>query len=151
MRKIAAAVILSVLWGQSAAFAYTDQITVKAPEAWEAAKEVLKPRGVKKIDEENYIIETKWVTDRVVRSRGMLKQFASQTYERRYRFRVKVTQRDYDTEIEVKGTFQERPHETNSSILMWQSYRPEGIDYDVERQVFMQILNRLELARSSSR
>ncbi len=131
-----------------ALYAYTDQITVKAEEAWKMTLEVLSPRGISKQDDKNYVLETKWVTDRVTRSRGLLKNIAKQTYERRYRLKVKVTQRDYDTEIEIRGTFQERPYEQNSSILLWKKYRPEGIDYDLERQTFMQILNRLALARN---
>lgn len=128
--------------------AYTDQVTVKADEAWAAALEVLKPKGFEKIDERNYTVETKWTQDRVIRSRGILKNIASQSYERRYRLTVKVIQRDYDTEIEVRGKFQERPVETNQHLILWRKYRPEGSDYDIERQVFMQILNRLQLNRT---
>ena len=106
-----------------------------------------KVHGFKKRDEKNHTLETNWVTDRVVRSRGLLKQFTSKTYDRRYRIVVKITQRDYDSEIQINGVFQERAVENNQQLILWQKYKPEGMDYDIERHTFMQILNRLELAR----
>lgn len=130
------------------AFAYTDQVTVKAEEVWAAAKDVVKQKKFEKIDEKNMVLETKWTQDRVIRSRGLLKGIASQSYERRYRITIKVVQRDYDTEVTVIGKFQERPVETNQHLILWRKYRPEGSDFDIERQTFMQILNRLQLNRT---
>ncbi len=128
--------------------AYTDQITASPQEIWKAAQEVLKPRGFKKVDEKNLILETKWSVDRVTRSRGLLKSVnAKQSYERRHRLMVKIRKRDYDTELEIRGVFMERPVETNQLLISWSKYKPEGQDYDLERQAFMQILNRLEIAR----
>lgn len=147
MKKRLYFLILMICFSSGKIHAYTDQITVKTEEAWAAAQTVLKSKGFQRIDEKNLTLESKWITDRVVRSRGLFKKFASQTYERRYRLTVKITRRDYDTEIEVTGKFQERPVETNQHLILWRKYRPEGSDYDIERQTFMQILNRLELAR----
>ena len=149
MRKILFGLFLSLLFCAGTAQAYLDEVTVKAEEAWGAAQEVLKVHGFKKLDEKHFTLETNWVTDRVVRSRGALKNFTSKTYDRRYRIVMKITQREYDSQIQITGVFQERPVENNQSLYLWQKYKPEGMDYDIERQVFMQILNRLELARTN--
>ncbi len=135
---------------QKTAAAYTDQITVKADEAWRAALEVVKSYGLHKMDARKKFLETDWVQDTVVRKgKWVFKGIFSKTYERRYRLSVRVTQRDYDSEIEVRGNFQERSKEPNSYLFSWQKVKPDGDDLDVERVVFMRILNRLELARSS--
>lgn len=128
--------------------AYMDQVTVKAPEAWEAAKEVFRKTGFKKIDEKKYRFETKWIEDEVTRSRGLLKGIASQKYQRRYRISVEIRQREYDSEIEIHGTFQERPLNINQQYLMtWQTVHPETEDYEVERQGFMRILGQLQFMK----
>jgi uncharacterized lipoprotein len=146
--------ILAILlfWGfQAPAWAYTDQVTVKAEEAWQAAQEVLKQSGLKKVDETKKTLETKWIHDRVVRrGKGVFKNITSQTYDRRYRLTVRIVQRPFDTEIEVKGFFQERPVTGNPNHLLWKKVRPQIDDLDVERTFFMRILNRLELARANA-
>jgi hypothetical protein len=132
-------------------FAYTDQITVKVEEAWSAAEEVLKPYGFHKIDPEAKTLETKWMKDRIVRKgKGVFKNLTSATYERRYRLKVKINPRAFDTEIEVRGVFQERPLAPNSNIFLWKKVRPRTEDFDVERNIFMRILNRLELNRRAA-
>ncbi len=140
-----------LLFCTASAHAYTDQITVKAGEAWQAALDVLKPYGFHKTDAKNYTLETNWISDQVVRKgKWLLKNVASKTYDRRYRITLKVLQRDYDTEIEIRGKFQERPHEMNSQLILWTSVKPESEDFDAERAIFMRILSRLELARSKA-
>lgn len=146
MKKILLILSFALLPVCQPLYAYTDQITVKADEAWTAVQEVLKNR-IQKIDQEKKVLETKWKTDMVRRARGPLKEYMSRTVDRRYRFKVTVTQRDYDSEIEIRGSFQERPHEPNSYVLAWEKVKPETEDFDVERALFMQILNRIELAR----
>ena len=144
------AVFLLSFWGLGTGYAYVDQVNVKAEEVWAAAQEVLKTYGFKKVDAQARRLETKWITDRVVRSRGLLKKYASKTYERRYQIIVTVQQRDYDSEVSVRGVFQERPLENKQQLYLWKKYKPESADYDIERQTFMSILNRLELSRNGS-
>ena len=127
-------------------FAYTDQITVKSEEAWQAVQDVLKNQ-IKTIDHNAKTLETKWVQDTIKRSRGPFKAYTSKTVDRRYQLKIKLVQRPYDTEIEIRGVFQERPHELEYHQLSWQKIHPEMADFDIERRVFMQILNRLELSR----
>lgn len=132
------------------AFAYTDQITVKADEAWQVAQEVLKVNGLDKVDHDNKTLRTKWVEDRVVRrGKGVLKKITSVTMQRRYRMTVRVIQRPFDTEIEVKGDFQERTLGVNQTSYSWKKIRTKSDDFDLERAVFMRILNRLEIARTN--
>ena len=136
---------------QKTGLAYTDQITVKAEEAWTAALDVVKPYGLHKTDAKKKLIETDWVHDTVVRKgKWLFKGVFSKTYERRYRLSLRIMQRDYDTEIEVRGNFQERPKEVQSNLFMWQKVKPDADDLDVERAVFMRILSRLELARTAT-
>jgi hypothetical protein len=131
-------------------FAYTDQITVKADEAWQAAQEVLKTSGFHKLDHKTKTLQTKWIQDRVVRKgKGVLKNFTSETVERRYRLTVRVIQRDFDTEIDIRGSFQERTMGNNHTSISWKKVRTQSEDLDIERAIFMRILNRLELARTS--
>jgi uncharacterized lipoprotein len=129
--------------------AYTDQITVKAPDAWQAALKVLKPYGIKKEDPEKMVIETVWIKDTVVRSRGFLKKISGKYYERRYKLNVSITQRDYDTEIHVHGRYQLRPLDARSDLLLWKKIKPTAADYQIEQDVFMNILKTLEIARNS--
>ena len=133
-----------------AVFAYTDQITVKAPEAWQAALKVIKPYGIKKEDPEKMTIETKWVRDTVVRSRGVLKKLTGKHYQRRYKLKVFITQRDYDTEIQVAGRYQIRALDTHSDLILWQKIKPTAADYQIEQDIFMDILRTLELARGET-
>ena len=134
----------------SAVWAYTDQITVKADEAWQAAQEVLKIHGFHKVDAASKTLQTKWIQDRVVRKgKWVLKNVASQTYERRYRLTVTVVQRAFDTELQIRGTFNERPITSAAVPLSWKKVHPKSEDFDVERAIFMRILNRLEIARTN--
>lgn len=138
-----------LLAGAPSIFAYTDQITVKAPEAWQAALKVMKPYGIKKEDPEKMTIETVWVKDTVVRSRGFLKKITGKHYERRYKLNVTITQRDYDTEIYIHGRYQLRPLDTRSDLLLWNKIKPTAADYQIEQDIFMNILKTLEIARNS--
>ena len=149
-REIGALLVwVGLLMMPSSGWAYTDQITVKAEEAWQVAQNVLKSTGFKKLDPEKKVLETQWVHDRVLRKgKGLLKLIASQTYDRRYRLRVRVTQRAFDSEIEIRGTFQERPMGPVSSKLSWKQVRPQTEDFDIERALFMRILNHLQMARN---
>ena len=134
----------------SALWAYTDQITVKSDEAWQAAQEVLKPSGIDKLDPATKTIRTKWTHDRVVRKgKGVFKNIASVTMERRYRMTVHVIQRPFDTEIEVRGDFQERTMGVNQTSYTWTKVKTKSEDFDLERATFMRILNRLEIARTN--
>ena len=141
---------MSTLAGISSAFAYTDQITVKADEAWQAAQEVLKKDGFDHLDSESKTLRTKWIYDQVVRKgKGPLKKITSVTMERRYRMSVHVVQRPFDTEIEVRGNFQERTMGNNRTSISWKKVRTKSEDFDLERAIFMRILNRLEIARTN--
>lgn len=150
MKRAGVLLWIVLLSGIPAAFSYTDQITVKAPEAWQAALKVIKPYGIKREDPEKMIIETKWVKDVVVRSRGILKKLTGKHYERRYKLTIFITQRDYDTEIRVAGRYQIRPLDTHSNLMLWKKIKPTAADYQIEQDIFMDILKTLELARGET-
>ncbi len=149
MRKVLLVMLFVVFAGMSSLDAYTDQITVKAPEAWQVALKIMKPYGIKKEDPKTMTIETKWIKDTVVRSRGPLKKLTGKYYERRYRLKVSVTQRDYDTEIQIKGRYQIRSLDTRSNLILWETIKPTAQDYQIEQDIFMNILKTLEVARNS--
>lgn len=131
------------------AFAYTDQITVKADEAWAAVLRVFENQKLRKMDPQKMFLQTKWVEDEVVRrGPGILKNYTSQTYDRRYRLSIQVVQREYDTEIQIKGSFQQRTMSPNN-VVSWKRVKPKTEDFDIERATFMRILSRIELTRNS--
>lgn len=149
IKKFSSFVLAAILTGTPGIFAYTDQLTVKAPEAWQAALKVMKPYGIHKEDPEKMTIETKWVRDTVVRSRGrgVLKKLTGKHYERRYKLNLTITQRDYDTEIHVAGRYQVRSLDTHSNLMLWKKIKPTAADYQIEQDVFMNILKTIELTR----
>ena len=128
--------------------AYSDEISAPVEEVWQAVQETLKPYGMKKIDPQKNEIESRWIQDRVKRSRGILKAVASQIYTRRYRLKIRLKPLAHLTGVEVRGRFEERPLDSPPSGK-WRRYKLQAVDYDIERDFFMQILKGLEIHRQN--
>ena len=144
--------ILIILWavfgGAGPLFAYSDEISAPLEEVWQAVQETLAPYGIKKIKPHTNEIESRWIKDRVKRSRGLLKNVASQLYERRYRLKIRLNQAGGLTSVAIRGTFEEKPYDSPPAVH-WQSYKLESSDYDAERNFFMQILKTLQSRRQN--
>ena len=130
--------------------AYSDKIAVPIEEVWQAANEALAPYGVRRVNEEKKHIESDWMEDRVLRSRGLLKNIAAKLYQRRYRIRIQLApEEDYATQVKIEGIFQERPLDAKP-ILSWRTVKRETADYKVEYDFFTKVLKQLETHRTPS-
>jgi hypothetical protein len=131
---------------QSASARYADEIAVSQDEVWKAAKEALKPFGLRKVDEGKHTLETNWIHDKVKRRNRLLKNIPNLEYDRRYRMKIKFQDRAGDTLVEINGVFQQRyPHHEQKT---WQTVKPEIEDMDLEQEIFMKILNQLAHSRN---
>jgi hypothetical protein len=142
---------LLAVFSQPSLEAYTDAILASPDEIWKAAEEVLEPYGIHKSDAQKYFLETRWIEDRVPRKRNLLPVIqlsarVKQTFERRYRIKVQISEVGNETQITIKGKFQDRPlaiHPQNR----WRPAKPQFEDFDAERQIFYKILRQLEINR----
>ncbi len=135
--------------GESFLFAYSDEISAPLEEVWQGVQETLKPYGIKNMNRDQGEIQSRWIQDRVKRSRGLLRKIASQIYARRYRLKVRLKPAAYLTTIEIRGTFEERPLDSPPAA-QWRNYELQPVDYDVERDFFMQLLKTLEGRRQNA-
>lgn len=129
-------------------FAYSDEISAPLEEVWQGVQEAMKPYGIKKMDRDKNEIQSRWIEDRVKRSRGLLKRVASQLYARRYRLKVRLKPLAHLTAVNVRGTFEERPLDSAPAVH-WRSYKLQSSDYEVERDFFMQLLKTLQSRRQN--
>lgn len=127
---------------------YTDEIAISADEVWPAAKEALKYSGVKKVNEEKKTFETKWTQDTVRQSSGLLKSYVKDEYDRRYRYKVAITDRYGDTVVTVKAVFQKK--RKGLQQYSWRLVKPTADDLDVEQDAFMKILAQIEKTRAQA-
>ena len=122
---------------------YSDDVIVHMDSGWKAAQNVAKPTGIKKADEKKHKLETHWTEDQVVRRSGPLKKWTSQTYRRRFRYTIQLTQQHELLHFEILGEFEQKPAQSPPQAP-WRKAPPFSEDYDVERSVFMQILGELQ-------
>lgn len=149
-RSAALAIALFLFAAHPPAWAvYKDEIAVSQDEVWKAVLDTFKPLGIRKTDEQKKELETKWITDKVVKSSGLLKRIAKEEYVRRYRFKVRLHDRSGDTAVEIRGIFQQK-HANAGSQVSWSLIKPTLEDLDVERDYFMKILATLGRNRSES-
>ncbi len=141
--KVGFLIVVSLLFCQFAQAEYSDEIGAPADEIWTAAHEALKSYGFRKEDKKNWEMETRWTEDRVKRSGGLLKKFASQVYERRYRMKIHLLRKGDVTYLSVRGVFEIKPMHTGIAIS-WQKVRAQTPDYQMEQDFFMKILRQLE-------
>ena len=129
------------------AFAYSDHIGVSTDEVWQAAVQVFKPYGIHRSDESKKNLETNWMQDQVVRSRGLLKKIAKARYDRRYRLKFRVSEKAGGADVEIKGVFEEKPVDIGFSVPWKRVGGVEIDDADIEQDFFMKILRRMEKNR----
>lgn len=127
---------------------YTDEIAISMDEVWPAAKESFKASGLKKVNEEKKTFETKWTYDTVTQSVGPLKSFTKDELDRRYRYKVAITERFGDTLVTVKAVFQKRRR--GLIQYTWRLSKATADDLDVERDAFMKILAQIERTRNEA-
>ena len=141
---------LALFLGVGPLMAYTDKMAVETPEVWKAVQAVAAPYGVRKADSKKYEIETRWIQDLVVRSRGLWKKLGTgENMQRRYRVKIRLKEEPYATEVGIHGVFQERSYGSGPAIP-WRNIKPESEDYAVERDFFFKILKQLETTRKQN-
>ena len=131
----------------SSAFAYTDDVQAGIEDVWQAARKVLEPVGIKKMDEKKRKMESRWVEDEVVRRNELFKGVMSQVYLRHYRIKISLTESGDNVQIEVKGNFEEKPKQS-AAAAPWRKLKMQMQDYDIERAYFMRVLAQLAKDRS---
>ncbi|MBI3316549.1 MAG: hypothetical protein HYZ85_00900 [Candidatus Omnitrophica bacterium] len=122
---------------------YSDELgAVKVEELSPAVHAALSSYGLKKADFDRGVFETRWIKDKVSRSKGLFKSMTSEVYERRYRLKVELLPEPYATKVEVRALFQYRPDASRPTVS-WRTDRPMASELELERQCFMKILNHL--------
>lgn len=120
-------------------FAYTDDVRAGIEEVWDAACKVMQPMGIKKKDEKNRKLQSRWAQDEVERRNELFRGITSQIYRRRYRMKVSLTEAGGNVQVSVKGDFEEQPKQSPVTAP-WRKLKPQMIDYDLERAFFMRVL-----------
>jgi hypothetical protein len=150
MRKLLAGLwLLGFLFPAPGWAVYSDELGVPVEEVWQAALIALKPSGIRKADFDKKVIETKWVEDRVVRSRGLLKKVTGENILRRSKFKVTFKTVGIATEIRIEGVFRDKPHSTGP-MVSWRKVKPELQDIKLEQALFFKILKALEELKRKS-
>ena len=130
---------------------YYDQVAVPSDEIFEAARQVLDASyGIQKADSHKKSLQSQWYEDRVVRSRGLLKKFTQKAYHRRYRIHIQLKDTPEGTDVKVKGAFQEKSNDAPPGVP-WRPVKTEGIDLQIEREIFSKILTQMEEIRMKAR
>ncbi len=149
MKKLALILLAGVLISAPSGFAlYSDEIAVSLDEVWPATKEALRPFRLKKIDENKKTFETNWTYDTVKESSGLLKNYIHDEFDRRYRYKVSMTDRYGDTHVVIKAVFQKRRRGLEQ--YSWRLVKGRADDLDVERDAFMKILKQMQKQRSEA-
>ena len=130
-------------------WAYTDEINAKVEDVWKAAQEIFEPIGIHKKNEKKKTLESIWIQDDVVRSRGWLKKLDKQHFRRRYKIRGKFKQAYDFVKVEISLNVQDLP-QSGVRENMWRSVKPDYQDYQIEKETFMKILMRVEEYRKQS-
>lgn len=146
MKAFTLCAIVAFVFIPSSYAAYTESIAVPIEEAWQAASEVLKTQGIEHADPKKHELVSRWITDQVVRRRGIFKKIMSQEYERRYRLKMTLREKFPATEIKIRGTFEEKPVHS-PLITPWSKLKPSSSEFEIERLYFMKILQQLEVSR----
>ena len=127
---------------------YFDQVAIPQGEIWQAAYRVLEPYGIKKADPVKGVIETKWVEDKVRRSKtGFFHDILKQQYFRRYRLKLSLKEAMGLTDVQLRGSFQIRS--TSGPMTAWRTTKTTGVDHQLEREVFFKILTQIENSRKN--
>lgn len=126
---------LKPCWG----LAYTDNILASKEEVWDAAVEVMAEKGIESKDFEKGKIKSKWVEDLVVRRNKLAKSILKATYKRRSRYQVFIEEMGVETVLQVKGSYQFKPSNTDFRVL-WKTLKPSYDDRLTEQEIFYDVL-----------
>ena len=119
--------------------AYDDDVQAGIEDVWQSACKLIQPIGIKKMDEKNKKLESKWTEDQIVQRNSLLKDITSQAYRRRYRMKISLREAGDNVHIEVRGEFEKKPVESPPQAP-WRKLKKQMEDYDLERDFFMRIL-----------
>lgn len=127
---------------------FGDQIHASESEVWEAAAKVFKPYGVYK-QKKYKKLTTRWNEDQVSRRRGLLRNYRKQSYDRRYRIHMELKEEHNFTHTSIKIEAQEKPFGSIRE-LMWRKAKTDYQEEQMEKEIFMKIINELSTVRKSS-
>ena len=88
-------------------------------------------------------LETKWKEDRVVRANKLTRGFFKESYIRRTRYKIFLTETGGLSEVSIKGKHQFKNPDAGIKAL-WKTFKPNSEDKEMERSLFFQILRRVE-------
>ena len=124
-------------------WAYIDQVQAPADEVWLAVHQTGSSLGIKKENEAKRELETKWKEDRVVRANKLTRGFFKESYIRRTRYKILLTETGGLSEVSIKGKHQFKNPDAGIKAL-WKTFKPNSEDKEMERSLFFQILRRVE-------
>lgn len=136
------ATIVLMMGFTSSLFAFTDEIAAEPAKVWEAAKQAMTEYGLGKVKEDKLYLESGWIMDRVEKRIGFLSRFSMKKVKRRYRLKVQVTPVEYGGKVDVTGFYQIQT-DTGQSNLSWRRYKTDHNEYQIERALFMKIIDHL--------
>ena len=132
---------------QPARAEYIDEIHAPVEEVWETALQVLKPYGIHKKKEKSHFVETKWAEDTVSRRYGRFMKFKKQSFTRRYKIQMRMSQ-DYDfVRVQTKLKSEEKPFNSVRDTG-WKKSQPDYQEYLLEKEAFMKVVRRIESNRN---
>jgi hypothetical protein len=126
--------------------AYQEEIGVMPDEIWKALHDLLGAGGIEREDAAKWEMDTAWKDDVVRRGRGFLKAFIKSRYDRRYRFHIRLAEKQYATVVFIRGIFREKPSNSHPSV-QWQTIQPESEDYGAELEFFKSLIAQLSKNR----
>lgn len=135
--------LLSLMAFSPRGWAYVDQLQAPADEVWLAVHQTAVPLGIKKENEAKRELETKWKEDRVVRKDKLSRGIFKQSYKRRTRYKIFLTETDGLSEVSIKAKYQFKNPDAGINGL-WKTFKPDSEDKEMERALFFQILRRVE-------
>lgn len=138
------------------AYGYLDEVLTSPAEVWDAAVTLLeREEGIKSQDRDKGVLTSEWMEDTVRKEKRMFpsmvgvdKTLAS-TVRRRSRMRIQLTETATGTQIQITGKFQEKPLTGPPHQVRWEKIKPDTEDYDLERQLFFEILEEISRKRTA--
>jgi len=126
-----------------------EEVGAKAPEVFDAAVSILEPKGFRVRDDKNYVLETDWIEDSVMREKSQYFFKTKIRYLRQYRYRLTLKPWPRYTEITVQ-TYLRYKHASASPQTVWRSLKSDRQDYELGRDLFRSILAEMERRRANA-
>lgn len=127
---------------------FYEEVGAQSQEVYDAAMYVLEPFGFKVRDEKKFILETKWIEDRVVREKNLYLTKNPKNLIRQYRIRISLKPWPRYTEVRIDTKLRFKPVDATIATP-WRTLKADRQDYELKRDIFQKVLAQMELRRKS--